>query len=63
VLQLQDVYVSMANSFSAHGLDLEAIGETAAWFETGGCAALPQLVVGAVVLGVGGAQLVLAAIQ
>lgn len=32
---LQDTYAAMADAFARDGLDLAAIAETAAWFETG----------------------------
>jgi hypothetical protein len=34
-VKLQEVYASMAADFSVNGLDLEAIADTASWFETG----------------------------
>lgn len=40
VNELQKVYASMAAAFSAGGLDLDAIAETAAWFDMGECAKL-----------------------
>lgn len=42
VKQLQDVYASMAAAFSAAGLDLGTVAETAAWFETGPPAPWPR---------------------
>ncbi|WIA44262.1 hypothetical protein OEZ86_010565 [Tetradesmus obliquus] len=42
VIELQRVYASMAAAFSAGGLDLDAIAETAAWFEMGPPAPWPR---------------------
>uniref|UniRef100_A0A383VDX6 Uncharacterized protein n=1 Tax=Tetradesmus obliquus TaxID=3088 RepID=A0A383VDX6_TETOB len=42
VKKLQDVYASMALAFSAAGLDLGTVAETAAWFETGPPAPWPR---------------------
>lgn len=42
VNELQKVYASMAAAFSAGGLDLDAIAETAAWFDMGPPAPWPR---------------------